>query len=60
VQNQAGNLAITHIAATEPDPADNSGRWLQPGVEMQVDAGAAGLYMRCSPNGVMAYVQVQS
>lgn len=60
VQNQSGTLAISQISATAPDPADNSGRWIQPGAEMQVDAGAAGLWIRCSPNGVIAYVQVQS
>jgi len=57
VQNQSGTLALLQISATAPDVNDNTGRWVQPGVEAVVDAGAPGLWMRCSPSGITAYVQ---
>lgn len=57
VQNQSGNVALLQTGATAPAPADNTGRWLQSGVEAVVDSGAAGLWIRCSPNGITAYVQ---
>lgn len=57
IQNQSGNVALLQISATAPASTDNTGRWLQSGVEAVVDAGAAGLWMRCSPNGITAYVQ---
>lgn len=57
VQNQAGALALLQQATAAPDPSDNTGRWVQPGEEVQVDAGTLRVYMRCSPSGVRAYVQ---
>lgn len=57
VQNQSGDRALLQISATAPVLTDNTGRWLQSGVEAVVDAGATGLWMRCSPNGITAYVQ---
>lgn len=57
VQNQSGNVAILQQSAAAPAIDDNTGRWLQSGVEAVVDAGATGLWMRCSPNGITAYVQ---
>ena len=57
IQNQSGNVAILQQGAAAPAATDNTGRWLQSGVEAVVDAGAAGLWIRCSPNGITAYVQ---
>lgn len=57
VQNQSGNLALLQLGATAPNVNDNTGRWLQSGAEAVIDAGAPGLWMRCSPNGITAYVQ---
>jgi len=57
IQNQSGNVAILQQGAVAPAATDNTGRWLQSGLEAVVDAGAAGLWIRCSPNGITAYVQ---
>lgn len=57
IQNQSGNVALLQTGATAPQATDNTGRWLQSGLEAVVDAGAAGLWIRCSPNGITAYVQ---
>lgn len=58
VQNQSGDRARFQIRAAQPSTGDNSGRWLETGVEAEVTTGAAGCFMRGGPNGIMAYVQV--
>ena len=59
VQNQSPAQALLQISATAPDPTDNTGRRVQANEEVQVDASAAGLWIRCSPSG-SAYVQSMS
>lgn len=60
IQNQGNARAIMQQSATIPDPTDNTGRRVQIDDEVQVDAGAPGVWMRCSPGGVQAYVQAAS
>lgn len=57
IQNQGSARMYVQQAAALPAASDNTGRWVEIGEEVQVDAGAAGVYGRCSPGGVVAYVQ---
>lgn len=60
IQNQGNERALMQQSATAPEPTDNTGRRVQIDEEVQVDAGAPGVWMRCSPGGVRAYVQAAS
>lgn len=57
IQNQGGARMYVQQATSLPATGDNTGRWVEIGEEVQVDAGATGVYGRCSPGGVVAYVQ---
>lgn len=56
VQNQSSAFARMQISATSPIASDMTGRRVAAGEEVQVDQGAVGLWMRCTPT-VQAYVQ---
>lgn len=60
IQNQAGSRAFVKEAAVAPDPTDNTGRWVEIGDEVENKNITLEPFMRCSPGGVRAFVQVKS
>ena len=57
VQNQSSEIAYGQLVAAVPAQTDQSGRQSYPRAEDTIDAGAPGLFMRCSPGGLRLYVQ---
>lgn len=60
IQNQGQARAFVKESATAPVPEDNTGRWVEIGDEVENKNTALEPFMRCSPGGVRAFVQVKS